>query len=146
MGLLGLAKELGNVSQACKLFGYSRDSFYRFKKLYDEKGEEGLQEVSRRKPNYKNRVPQEVEDAIVQFAIDEPAYGQLRVSNELKKKGTFVSPQGVRYIWLRNNLNTIKKRLKSLEEKAAKGRADFNRKTAESPRKAKRTEGGSRRD
>lgn len=120
LGLLELAKELGSVSQACKIFGYSRDSYYRFKELYEEKGEEGLREVSRRKPNYKNRIASEIEQAVIQFAIEQPAYGQLRVSNELKKKGIFVSPQGVRYIWLRNGLNTMKQRLHALEEKVAK--------------------------
>jgi hypothetical protein len=81
LGLLNLAQELGNVSRACKVFGYSRDSFYRFKKLYDEHGEDGLQEVSRRKPNIKNRIAKELEDAVVSFAIEYPAYGQLRASN-----------------------------------------------------------------
>jgi len=120
LGLLELSKELGSVSRACKIFGYSRDSFYRFKKLYEEHGEAGLQEVSRKKPNLKNRVPIEIEEAVIQFAIDEPAYGQFRVSNELKKKGVFVSPQGVRNIWVRNKLNTFNMRLKALEEKVAK--------------------------
>ena len=36
MGLLELSRQLGNVTQACKVFGYSRDSFYRFKKLHEE--------------------------------------------------------------------------------------------------------------
>ena len=119
MGLIKLAEQLGNVSQACKIMGYSRDSFYRFKELYDEQGEEGLRELSRRKPNPKNRVDPVVEEAVLAIALENPALGQLRVSNTLKQDGIFVSPGGVRSIWLRHDLETFKKRLKALEEKAA---------------------------
>lgn len=115
VGLLKLAEELGNVSRACKIMGYSRDSFYRFRELYDEKGEEGLREISRRKPLKANRVAPEIEEAVLKFATDTPAYGQQRVSNELKKQGKFVSPGGVRSIWLRHDLESFKKRLKALE-------------------------------
>jgi hypothetical protein len=98
VGLLNLAEQLGNVSQACKIFGYSRDSFYRFKELYDEGGELALQEVSRRKPNTKNRIEEQIENAVLELAVEQPALGQLRASNELKKKGIFLSPSGVRCV------------------------------------------------
>ena len=115
IGLIKLSEQLGNVSQACKIFGYSRDSFYRFKELYDQGGELALKEISRRKPIIKNRIESHIEEAIKEFAFEYPAYGQVRASNELKKKGIFVSPSGVRCVWQRNDLEKFSKRLKALE-------------------------------
>ena len=120
VGLLNLAEELGNVSQACRIMGLSRDTFYRYKSAVDEGGVEALFDKNRRRPNTKNRVDENTESAVVAYAVEEPAHGQVRASNELRKRGVFISPSGVRSVWLRHNLECFKKRLVRLEEKMAK--------------------------
>ena len=119
VGLLNLAEELGNVSKACQVMGLSRDTFYRYRDAVEEGGVEALLERTRRVPNPKNRVDLETEEAVVAYAVEYPAHGQVRVSNELRKRGVFVSPSGVRSIWLRHDLAHFKARLKALEAKVA---------------------------
>ena len=118
-GLLNLAEELGNVSRACKVMGVSRDTFYRYQELVEDGGLDALIDKSRRAPNLKNRVDEATEQAVIKYAVDYPAYGQHRTSNELRKQGVFVSGSGVRSIWLRYGLENFKKRLKALENKVA---------------------------
>ena len=119
VGLLNLAEELGNVSKACQVMGLSRDTFYRYKSAVDEGGIDALFEANRRKPNPKNRVDPMIEQSVQEYAIEFPAHGQVRASNELRKLGVFVSPTGVRGVWLRHQLANFKDRLKALEAKVA---------------------------
>ena len=118
-GLLNLAAELGNISKACRVMGFSRDTFYRYQTARDAGGVEALFDVNRRKPNLKNRVEEATEAAVTTFAIEFPAHGQVRASNELRKQGVFVSPSGVRSIWMRHDLASMKQRLRALEKKSA---------------------------
>lgn len=119
VGLLNLAEELGNVSKACKVMGFSRETFYRYQRAINDGSIESLTEKSRKKPNHKNRTDEVTERSVIDFSIEFPAYGQTRASNELRKREVFISPNGVRCIWLRNNLESMKKRLQLLEKKSA---------------------------
>ncbi|HDL3336861.1 IS481 family transposase [Mannheimia haemolytica] len=118
-GLLNLAEELGNISQACKVMGMSRDTFYRYQQAVEQGGVDALLNQNRRVPNLKNRVDEATEQAVVKFAFDNPAFGQVRVSNELRKQGIFISAGGVRSSWLRHNLANFKQRLNALEKAVA---------------------------
>lgn len=119
LGLLNLAEELGNISRACKVMGFSRDTFYRYKEAHEQGGVEALLDANRKKPNKQNRVEDFIEKEILSIAIAEPALGQTRVANELRKKGISISPGGVRSVWMRHDLEVFPKRLKALEERAA---------------------------
>jgi transposase InsO family protein len=119
VGLLNLAAELGNVSKACKIMGYSRDTFYRYQSAKESGGVQALFDENRRKPNLKNRIDDAATARVLAYAIEQPAHGQVRVSNELRKQGVFVSPSGVRSVWLRHDLACFKQRLVALEKHIA---------------------------
>ena len=118
-GLLNLAEEPGNASKARKIMGFSRDTLYRYQELAQEGGGVALIDRSKRKPNVKNRVDEAIEKAFLDYAINQPAHGQRRTSNELRKQGIFVSGSGVRSIWVRHGVENFKKRLRALEAKVA---------------------------
>jgi len=119
LGLLELASYLKNVSEACRVMGYSRDTFYRVRNAYEEGGLDALKEKNRKVPNLKNRIAEEVEKAVVDLACDNPSLGQKRASDVLRREGIFISAAGVRCVWLRHGLETFAKRLKALEKQVA---------------------------
>jgi len=120
LNILELGEKLGNISQACKRLGVSRQHFYDIKQAVEEDGIEGLIEKSRRKPRIGNRVPEEFENAVLDYSLEYPTHGQTRVSNELKQTGLTISPGGIRSIWMRHKLEKKFLRLKRLEIHSAK--------------------------
>ncbi len=110
--LLRLANELGNISDACRKAGFSRDSFYRLRKAFAQGGVDALKQTSRRKPNLKNRASSAVEEAVLRVSEAEPRFGKHRVASVLRENGIAISPAGVRSIWLRHCLETVEQRLK----------------------------------
>src|SRR4029077_11658126 len=75
--------------------------------------------ISRRKPILKNRTPPEIEQAVVEVAMADTPWGQVRASEALKRRGLSISPAGVRCVWQRHDLTSMKLRLKALDAKAA---------------------------
>jgi transposase InsO family protein len=116
LSLLALAEELHNVSRACQLMGYHRDSFYEIRRAFQVGGVAALVENKRgpRGP-HPNRVSPEIEEKILEFCLKEPTYGAQRVSNELRLQNVDVGPSGVRGVWQRHNLETRHRRLLKLE-------------------------------
>ncbi|HYA88842.1 MAG TPA: IS481 family transposase [Nitrospirota bacterium] len=119
VSILDLGKTLGNISEACRKLGVSRQHYYDIKSTIEQEGLEGLLEKSRRAPRIANRIAPEIEHAVLDYSLEFPAHGQTRASNELKKKGVVISACGVRGIWLRHNLQVKSFRLKRLEKWAA---------------------------
>lgn len=115
--LLQLAQELGNVSKACKLVGYSRQQFYEIRRNFQTFGAEGLiDRVAGPKNPHPNRVSAEIEDAILAYALEHPTHGPQRTADELLLRGVQVSAGGVRGVWSRHTLLTKHERLLRLEE------------------------------
>jgi len=119
LNILELGKKLENISEACRRLGVSRQHYYDIKEAVKENGIDGLVEKSRSQPRYRNRVSEQLEKAVMDYALDEPTHGQVRVENELKKKGIVISAGGIRAVWLRAGIQTMDLRLKRLEKFSA---------------------------
>ena len=119
LSLLQLAQELGNVSKACRLVGYSRQQFYEIRRNFQLYGADGLiDRLPGAKGPHPNRVSDEVEEAILAYGLEQPAHGAQRVADELLLKEIQVSAGGVRGVWSRHGLETKHQRLLRLEETA----------------------------
>jgi transposase len=105
--VLALVEKLGNVSEASRLSGVSRDTIYRHLKLVKQGGAEALKRQETPNLRHKNCVDKAIEEAVVQFSVEHPHLGQQKVAMKLTEAlGVDISPNGVRNMWLRNNMNT----------------------------------------
>ena len=119
LNILELGEVLGNISEACRTLGISRQHYYDIRTAIEEEGLDGLLEKSRCAPRPSNRVAPHIEQAVLDYSMDFPTHGHVRVANELRKKGLIISPGGVRCVWLRHDLQLKGLRLKRLERWAA---------------------------
>ncbi|GAB3125269.1 IS481 family transposase [Novispirillum itersonii] len=120
LSLLELAQELGNVSRACKVMGYSRQQFYEIRRNYQTYGADGLiDRIPGARGPHPNRVAAEIEQAILSHALDHPCHGPVRVAQELALRGLQVSSGGVRGVWMRHKLLSRHDRLLRLEKSTA---------------------------
>jgi len=116
LNILELGKTLGNISEACRNLGISRQHYYDIKGAIEEDGIEGLLEKTKKKSKIRNRVLESVEQRILDYCLDKPTHGQTRVANELRREGIVISSGGVRSVWQRHKLEKMAFRLKRLEE------------------------------
>lgn len=114
--IVELGKTLGNISEACRKLGVSRQHYYDIKGTIEEEGLDGLISKSKSKPRIANRVSSIIEERILEYSLENPVAGQKRVANDLKQEGHIVSDGGVRGVWLRHDLTTKDLRLKRLEK------------------------------
>jgi len=119
LSLLQLAEELNNVSKACRIMGYHRDTFYEVKRAFQVGGVASLVEQKRGPRNpHPNRVPEAVEKRILDYSLAHPTHGPQRVAQQLRLDNVVVGAGGVRGVWLRHDIETRHKRLLWLENHA----------------------------
>ena len=110
-----MGETLGNISEACRKLGVSRQHHYDIKSAVDEDVLDGLLEKSRKVPRIGNRVAQEIEQKVLDYSLEFPTQGQKRLSNEFRIHGNRCSDGGVRSSWLRHNMQIAGIRVERLE-------------------------------
>ena len=140
ISILQLAEKLDSISQACKVAGIARSSFYEIKKAYEQFGREGLVPKPKRRPRMPNEYPQEIVDKILDMTRKYPAYSYVRIAGQLQIEGVSVSPGGVRKTWERQGLVKKLSRYLWLEREVSEGRGIMTERALKAVARLKRLE------
>lgn len=126
LSVLELARELGSVAEACRRSGMDRTSFYEYKRRFQLQGLEGLKDLPPVAKSHPQTTPDEVVQQIVTIALEHPAWGCNRISDQLALDGVAVSFPTVQHILNKQGLGTRYDRLLKLEERAAREAITLN--------------------
>lgn len=119
LSVLELAKELGNVAEACRQRGLDRTSFYEWKRRFQTQGFEGLKDLPPIHKTHPQTTPPETVERIMALALAHPAYGCNRHEAMLALEGIRISSITIQKILNDNGLGTKVERWLALEAQNA---------------------------
>jgi transposase InsO family protein len=112
--LIGYAAKIGNVAEACRVFGVSRNTYYEWLKKAELYGLSALLPRERRAPHQPNAMSSEEVAVIVSEAVARPTLGPRSLLRHLKARGVDRSASGVAKVLRRHNLGTARQRIAAL--------------------------------
>ena len=102
--LLQVAERIRNVSEACRRHSVSRSQFYEYKRAFQERGLDGLMDRPPIPKSFPNETPADVREKVIALSLKHPAWGPVKLSDNLRLQGVSVSPSTVRNIWIKEDL------------------------------------------
>ncbi len=126
MQIIRTAEKLKNIKKTCLIFGISRQYYYILKRRYEQYGPKGLEDRERAEPIMPNRTPDDKEKQIIDYSIEHPTFGKVRVSDNLRMKGVWITSGGIHSIWKRYQMTHRKQRIRKLEEKMIEEGIELN--------------------
>ena len=112
--LIEHAAKIGNVTEACRVFGVSRKTYYEWLKKAEAYGLSALLPKDRRKPHQPNAMSSEEVAVILSEAVTRPTLGPKALLRHLKARGVDRSASGVAKVLHRHNLGTARQRVAAL--------------------------------
>ena len=126
LSVLELARELGNVTEACRRRGLDRTSFYEWRRRFQTHGFEGLKDLPPVHKSHPQTTPPETVQRLQELALEHPAYGCNRLEALLALEGRRVSAITIQKILNDNGLGTRYERWLALEKTHASSQIELS--------------------